>query len=79
MVYPEDLQETMDFDAGNEYGAYLQNSNLWMRCNTSREPKILPKRRSSELVKALQHEKSMVEPNAQRLLLEPGIKVCYKR
>lgn len=69
MSIPEDLQETMDFDAGNKYGRIYRivpnNDGPYKAVN----PK-LTKATSSELVKALTHENGWWNRTAQRLLLE---------
>lgn len=69
MSIPEDLQETMDFDAGNEYGRIYRivpvDDGTYKPVNPN-----LTKASSSELVKALQHENRWWNLTAQRLLLE---------
>ncbi|WP_449371717.1 PVC-type heme-binding CxxCH protein [Arenibacter catalasegens] len=69
MSIPEDLQETMDFDAGNEYGRIYRivpvDEGAYKPVNPN-----LTKASSSELVKALQHENRWWNLTAQRLLLE---------
>ena len=69
MSIPEDLQETMDFDAGSEYGRIYRivpkDVDPYKPVNPN-----LTKASSSELVKALQHENRWWNLTAQRLLLE---------
>ncbi len=69
MSIPEDLQETMDFDAGDKYGRIYRivpkNEDSYKAVNPN-----LTKATSSELVKALVHENGWWNLTAQRLLLE---------
>ena len=69
MSIPEDLQETMDFDAGNEYGRIYRIVPKDVGPYKPVYPN-LTKASSSELVKALQHENRWWNLTAQRLLLE---------
>ena len=69
MSIPEDLQETMDFDAGNEYGRIYRIVPKDVGPYKPVNPN-LTKVSSSELVKALQHENRWWNLTAQRLLLE---------
>ena len=69
MSIPEDLQETMDFDAGNEYGRIYRIVPKVVGPYKPVYPN-LTKASSSELVKALQHENRWWNLTAQRLLLE---------
>ncbi|WP_436835206.1 PVC-type heme-binding CxxCH protein [Arenibacter algicola] len=69
MSIPEDLQETMDFDAGNEYGRIYRIVPKDVGPYKPVYPN-LTKVSSSELVKALQHENRWWNLTAQRLLLE---------
>ena len=69
MSIPEDLQETMDFDAGNEYGRIYRIVPKDVGPYKPVNPN-LTKASSSELVKALQHENRWWNRTAQRLLLE---------
>jgi putative membrane-bound dehydrogenase-like protein len=69
MSIPEDLQETMDFDAGNEYGRIYRIVPKDVGPYKPVNPN-LTKAPSSELVKALQHDNRWWNLTAQRLLLE---------
>ena len=69
MSIPEDLQETMDFDAGSEYGRIYRIVPKDIGPYKPVKPN-LTKASSSDLVKALQHENRWWNLTAQRLLLE---------
>ena len=69
MSIPEDLQETMDFDAGDAYGRIYRivpkDAAPYKAVNPN-----LTNASSSDLVKALTHENRWWSRTAQRLLLE---------
>ncbi len=69
MSIPEDLQKTMDFDAGNKHGRIYRiapgDDGPYEPVNPN-----LHNATSSELVKVLTHENSWWRLTAQRLLLE---------
>ncbi|MEO9893487.1 PVC-type heme-binding CxxCH protein [Aurantibacter sp.] len=69
MSIPQDLQETMDFDAGNTFGRIYRIVQKNSEPYTSVSPN-LTKANSSDLVNALQHENRWWRLTAQRLLLE---------
>ena len=69
MSIPEDLQETMDFDAGSEFGRIYRIVPKDIGPYKPVKPN-LTKASSSDLVKALQRENRWWNLTAQRLLLE---------